>query len=150
MHRLVEQGQGAGYSRLIEIWLAMLVFYLDRFAEDDHFDTFAALADQYVFSLRISVGSLYRSAVENHFASNEVFEELLQCGSSNQALVLIERLSDKQAEALRKLDVAKVRKSLVIMRYINACKNQYPLDKLPHKNDLSSLAGLLHNKFLQG
>lgn len=35
LHRAVEQGQDAGYSRLIEIWLAMLVFYLDRFAEDD-------------------------------------------------------------------------------------------------------------------
>jgi hypothetical protein len=128
----------------------MLVFYLDRFAEDERFAAFAVLADQYVFSLRISAGSLRRSTVENHFSDRHVFADLLQCASSSQAVALIEKMSDKQAEVLRGMDVAKVRDSAVIRRYIDACKSHYPAEKRAHKDDRSSLAGVLHNEFFQG
>lgn len=149
LHRTVEQGQSAGYSRLIEIWLAMLVFYLDRFAEDERFATFAAQAEQYVFSLRISAGSLRRSTVENHFALQHVFADFLQCPSSLQALALIEKLSGKQAEVLLGLDAAKALKSPVIKRFVTECSRHCSADKRAHKDDRSSLAGVLHNIFFK-
>jgi hypothetical protein len=100
LHRSVEHGQSAGYSRLIEIWLALVVFYLDRFGNDESFKPFASLADQYVFSLRITEGTLRRSTVENHFHDHRLFDSLLQCPSSRQAMTLIKNLSNKQAEML--------------------------------------------------
>ena len=152
LHRAVEQGQDAGYSRLIEIWLAMLVFYLDRFAEDERFASFATLADQYVFSLRITEGSLRRSTVENHFADNEIFAELLQCPSSLQAVALIEKLSGKQAQALLKFEPAQVEKTKkrpVIRRYLKAFASTYAAGNSPHLNSHTSLATVLHAKFFK-
>lgn len=152
LHRAVEQGQDAGYSRLIEIWLAMLVFYLDRFAEDERFASFATLADQYVFSLRITEGSLRRSTVENHFATNEIFVDLLQCPSSLQAVALIEKLSGKQAQALLKFEPAQVEKTKkrpVIRRYLKAFASTYAAGNSPHLNSHTSLATVLHAKFFK-
>ena len=152
LHRAVEQGQDAGYSRLIEIWLAMLVFYLDRFAEDERFASFATLADQYVFSLRITEGSLRRSTVENHFAKNEIFADLLQCPSSLQAVALIEKLSGKQAQALLKFEPAQVEKTKkrpVIRRYLKAFVSTYAAGNSPHLNSHTSLATVLHAKFFK-
>lgn len=152
LHRAVEQRQDAGYSRLIEIWLAMLVFYLDRFAEDERFASFATLADQYVFSLRITEGSLRRSTVENHFADNEIFAELLQCPSSLQAVALIEKLSGKQAQALLKFEPAQVEKTKkrpVIRRYLKAFASTYAAGNSPHLNSHTSLATVLHAKFFK-
>ncbi|UVJ42067.1 DUF262 domain-containing protein [Pseudomonas sp. LS1212] len=152
LHRAVEQGQDAGYSRLIEIWLAMLVFYLDRFAEDERFASFATLADQYVFSLRITEGSLRRSTVENHFATNEIFVDLLQCPSSLQAVALIEKLSGKQAQALLKFEPAQVettKKRPVIRRYLKAFASTYAAGNSPHLNSHTSLATVLHAKFFK-
>jgi hypothetical protein len=102
LHRVLEQGQSAGYSRLIEIWLALVVFYLDRFGEDHHFNEFVCVADQYVFSLRISEGTLRRSTVENHFKDSHVFDVLLQCPSSFQALALINNQCNEQADVIQK------------------------------------------------
>jgi hypothetical protein len=153
LHRLVEQGQDAGYSRLIEIWLAMLMFYLDRFAEDEHFAAFAALADQSVFSLRISAGSLRRSTVEKHFQASEIFDALLQCPSSLHAMVLIEKMSNKQAQALEQFDAAEVikaKKRPVIHRYIKAFKSHYSAGKGAHAEHRSALATVLQNTFFQG
>ncbi|MQT96913.1 MULTISPECIES: DUF262 domain-containing protein [Pseudomonas] len=152
LHRAVEQGQDAGYSRLIEIWLAMLVFYLDRFAEDERFASFATLADQYVFSLRITEGSLRRSTVENHFATNEIFADLLQCPSSLQAVALIEKLSGTQAQALLKFEPAQVEKTKkrpVIRRYLKAFASTYAAGNSPHLNSHTSLATVLHAKFFK-
>lgn len=152
LHRAVEQGQDAGYSRLIEIWLAMLVFYLDRFAEDERFASFATLADQYVFSLRITEGSLRRRTVENHFATNEIFVDLLQCPSSLQAVALIEKLSGKQAQALLKFEPAQVettKKRPVIRRYLKAFASTYAAGNSPHLNSHTSLATVLHAKFFK-
>ena len=152
LHRAVEQGQDAGYSRLIEIWLAMLVFYLDRFAEDERFTSFATLADQYVFSLRITEGSLRRSTVENHFATNEIFADLLQCPSSLQAVALIEKLSGTQAQALLKFEPAQVEKTKkrpVIRRYLKAFASTYAAGNSPHLNSHTSLATVLHAKFFK-
>lgn len=152
LHRAVEQAQSAGYSRLIEIWLALLVFYLDRFAEDKHFSSFVTLADQYVFSLRISEGSLRRNTVENHFAANQVFADLLQCPSSLQAVALIENLSSQQAQALLKFEpaqVEKTKKSPVIRRYLKAFVSTYSADDRPHLNSHTSLATVLHAKFFK-
>lgn len=152
LHRMVEQGQSAGYSRLIEIWLAMLVFYLDRFAEDERFAAFAALADQYVFSLRISKDSLRRSTVENHFSDSEIFDALLQCPSSLQAVALIEKLSSQQAEVLLKFapaQVDNVKKSPVIRRYLKAFLSTYSADNRPHTNNHTSLATVLHARFFK-
>lgn len=152
LHRLVEQGQGAGYALLIEIWLAMLVFYLDRFAEDERFATFAALADQYVFSLRISEAPLFRSTVENHFSERHVFADLLQCPSSLQALALIKKLSGKQAQVLEKFGpekVIKTQKRPVIHRYIKTFKNHYSAGKSAHAEHRSALATVLYSTFFK-
>jgi hypothetical protein len=121
LHRSVEHGQSAGYSRLIEIWLALVVFYLDRFGEDEGFKHFVRLADQYVFSLRISEGTLRRSTVENHFHDKRLFDSLLQCPSSRQAMTLIKKLSNKQAEALQQNDetwFGNASKSNVVWQYM--------------------------------
>ncbi|VVO40669.1 DUF262 domain-containing protein [Pseudomonas fluorescens] len=152
LHRLVEQGQGAGYALLIEIWLAMLVFYLDRFAEDERFAAFAALADQYVFSLRISEAPLFRSTVENHFSERHVFADLLQCPSSLQALALIKKLSGKQAQVLEQFGpekVIKTQKRPVIHRYIKTFKNHYSAGKGAHAEHRSALATVLHSTFFK-
>jgi hypothetical protein len=152
LHRRVEQGQGAGYSRLIEIWLAMLVFYLDRFAADVHFSAFAALADQYVFSLRISAGSLRRSTVENHFKESEIFDALLQCASSMQAVALIEKLSEIQAKELLKLkpdQVVKTKQSKVIRRYLNVFFVAKSAGLALHASNRTSLAAALHANFFK-
>jgi hypothetical protein len=121
LHRKIEQGQDAGYSRLIEIWLALVVFYLDRFGEDERFKDFVRLADHYVFSLRISEGSLKRRTVEKHFHEQRLFDSLLQCPSSKQAITLIKNLSNKQAEAIQKKDetwFGNVSKSNVVWQYM--------------------------------
>ncbi|HEY8159120.1 MAG TPA: DUF262 domain-containing protein [Methylobacter sp.] len=121
LHRKVEQGQDAGYSRLIEIWLALVVFYLDRFGEDERFKDFVRLADHYVFSLRITEGSLQRRTVEKHFHDQRLFDFLLQCPSSKQAMTLIKNLSNKQADALQRKDEAwfdNVSKSNVVWQYM--------------------------------
>ncbi len=152
LHRLVEQGQGAGYALLIEIWLAMLVFYLDRFAEDERFAAFAALADQYVFSLRISEAPLFRSTVENHFSERHVFADLLQCPSSLQALALIKKLSGKQAQVLEQFGpekVIKTQKRPVIHRYIKTFKNHYSAGKGAHAEHRSALATVLYSTFFK-
>ena len=152
LHRLVEQGQGAGYALLIEIWLAMLVFYLDRFAEDERFAAFAALADQYVFSLRISEAPLFRSTVENHFSERHVFADLLQCPSSLQALALIKKLSGKQAQVLEQFGpekVIKTQKRPVIHRYIKTFKNHYSARKGAHAEHRSALATVLYSTFFK-
>jgi triphosphoribosyl-dephospho-CoA synthetase len=131
----------------------MLVFYLDRFAQDERFAVFAALADQYVFSLRISAGSLRRSTVENHFADRHVFADLLQCPSSLQAVALIEKLSAKQAQVLEQFDetdVKNAKKSPVIHRYINTFKSHYSAGKGAHAEHRSALATVLQNTFFQG
>ena len=152
LHRLVEQGQGAGYALLIEIWLAMLVFYLDRFAEDERFAAFAALADQYVFSLRISEAPLFRSTVENHFSERHVFADLLQCPSSLQALALIKKLSGKQAQVLEQFGpekVIKTQKRPVIHRYIKTFKKHYSASNGAHAEHRSALATVLHSTFFK-
>jgi hypothetical protein len=152
LHRAVEQGQSAGYSRLIEIWLAMLLFYLDRFADDERFDAFAALADQYVFSLRISAGSLRRSTVENHFKESEIFDALLQCASSMQAVALIEKLSEIQAKELLKFkpdQVVKTRQSKVIRRYLNVFFVAKSTGLALHSSNRTSLAAALHANFFK-
>lgn len=149
LHRMVEQGQSVGYSRLIEVWLAMLVFYLDRFAEDERFAAFAAMADQYVFSLRISEGLLRRSTVENHFASSNVFDDLLQCPSSLQAVALIEKLSSKQAQVLLELGAYKAKESGVIKRYLKVFLGTDSEGARLHANNRTSLAAVLHTQFFK-
>jgi hypothetical protein len=124
LHRILEQGQSAGYSRLIEIWLALVVFYLDRFGEDPCFNEFVCTTDQYVFSLRITEGTLRRSTVENHFLENHVFDTLLQCPSSLQVLEEIKHQCEMQADVVKEnsevlAEIVK-KKTGVIWRYLQS------------------------------
>ncbi|GAB6142429.1 hypothetical protein JCM14076_31590 [Methylosoma difficile] len=123
-HRVVEQGQSAGYSRLIEIWLALVVFYLDRFGEDVNFERFVGVSDQFVFSLRITADTLRRDSVEKHFTDHPVFEALLECPVSLHALAYIEEQCDRQAVVIDKkrgeLTGILKAKSGVIWRYLKA------------------------------
>lgn len=140
-HRTVEQGQSAGYSRLIEIWLALVVFYLDRFGEDANFERFVGVSDQFVFSLRITADTLRRDSVEKHFTDHPVFEALLECPASLQALAYIEEQCDRQAGVVDKnkgklSDILRG-KSGVIRRYLKAF---YIPDRVGHhKTSLSAV-----------
>ncbi|POZ49959.1 DUF262 domain-containing protein [Methylovulum psychrotolerans] len=128
-HRLLEQGQSAGYSRLIEIWSALVVFYLDCFGDDENFNAFVCISDQYVFSLRITADVLRRDLVEKHFKDHQVFGSLLECPTSLQALAYIKDQCDKQAKVIntKSTELSKIltRKSGVIWRYL---EQFYPAD----------------------
>lgn len=147
LHRKIEQGQDAGYSRLIEIWLALLVFYLDRFGDDENFKHFVLLADRYVFSLRITEGSLQRRTVEKHFHDQRLFDSLLQCPSSKQAVTLIKKLSNKQAEVLQRNDEAwfgNVCKSNVVWQYMRVFSIPESEGAKIHAANDTLLASVLH------
>lgn len=114
-HRVIEGGQGAGYSRLIDIWLSLIVFYADRFdicgdKEASDFERFVCLSDQYVFSLRITANVLRRSTIENHFTDNHLFSNLLQLPTSQKVIESIENLIKQQVDEVEKVK-ADIRKN---------------------------------------
>jgi hypothetical protein len=126
-HRNLELGQSAGYSRLIDIWLSLIIFYVDRFEITGEetaktFERFVMLADQYVFSLRITFESLKRNAIEKHFHDNQLFTKLLQLPTVDKVNELLMKLVDKQASEIEKIEVDDLQTSGVRWHYI---KNFY-------------------------
>jgi hypothetical protein len=124
-HRFIEGGQNAGYSRLIDIWLSLIVFYTDRFdiyghEETSDFERFVWLSDQYVFSLRITANVLRRSTIENHCSDNHLFSNLLQLPTPQKVIELIENLIKKQAIEVEKVheDIQRNGKKGVRWHYI--------------------------------
>jgi hypothetical protein len=123
LHRQLERMQSSGYSRLIEIWLSLVIFYVDRFGSDDSFCHYVALTEQYVFSLRITEAVLRRSTVENKIRDSKVFDQLLQCPTSAQAIAIIDIFCEKKADDIRVklkiLDTQLNKKSNVQWSYLN-------------------------------
>jgi hypothetical protein len=141
-HRSLESRQGLGYPRLIQSWQALVVFYVDRFGEDENFDYFVRLSDQYIFSLRILLHQVKRSSVEKKLLEADVFPQLLGLATSGEALALIIKLVEARGceqELANRLndDVVGVRKSYVDKFYWHedqSKENHHSLD-----NSLSRL-----------
>jgi hypothetical protein len=124
IHRNLEYRQGRGYPRLIQSWQALVIFYVDRFGEDDNFETFVRLSDQYIFSLRILLYQVKRTSIEKKLREEYVFERLLLLPTSSQAVDLMKGLIDARAghDDLRHRlnnDVKGVRKSYLKAFYWN-------------------------------
>jgi hypothetical protein len=123
LHRQLECRQSSGYSRLIEIWQSLVIFYVDRFGRDDRFDHYVAITEQYVFSLRITEAVLRRNTVENNIRDSKVFDQLLQCPTSTQAIAIIDALCEQKADDIRDnlniLDTQLKKKSRVQWRYVD-------------------------------
>jgi hypothetical protein len=131
LHRQLECRQSSGYSRLIEIWLSLVIFYVDRFGSDDSFCHYVALTEQYVFSLRITEAVLRRSTVENKIRDSKVFDQLLQCPTSAQAIALIDVLCEKKEDGMRvklnDLDTQLKKKSRVQWSYLECFYVEKPI-----------------------
>jgi hypothetical protein len=117
-HRHLECQQGLGYPRLIQTWQALIIFYVDRFGQDDNFAAFVRLSDQYIFSLRILLYQVKRASVEKKLLEAGVFSHLLQMATSCEAVAFIERLIElraKDKELVTRLsnDVKGVRKKYI-------------------------------------
>ncbi len=97
LHRGLEARQGLGYPRLIQVWQSLVIFYVDRFGQDKHLDTFVQLSDQYVFSLRIAMARLSRASVEKSLRSDELFLSFAQLATSSQAINLLQKLVEKRS-----------------------------------------------------
>jgi len=97
LHREQEYKQGRGYPRLIQSWQALVLFYVDRFGQDENFDDFVQLSDQYIFSLRILLIQVKRSSIEKKILEDGLFIRLLQLPTSKQAVEFIIQLIEARA-----------------------------------------------------
>ncbi|PKG83317.1 hypothetical protein CXF85_11350 [Colwellia sp. 75C3] len=147
-HRLQEHQQGRGYPRLIQAWQALILFYVDRFGENDDFPEFVQLSDQYIFSLRIILTQVKRSSIERKLLDDGVFANLLQLPTSKQVLALICRLVEARAldpklQKLTKEEIKGVRKKYIDSFYWQEDEeNVYP-------SSLSTMLLALQNEPLE-
>jgi len=147
-HRLQEHQQGRGYPRLIQAWQALILFYVDRFGENDDFPEFVQLSNQYIFSLRIILTQVKRSSIERKLLDDGVFASLLQLPTSTQVLSLICRLVETRAldpklQKLTKGEINGVRK-----KYINSFYWLEDADKI-YPSSLSIMLLALKNEPLE-
>jgi len=143
LHREQEYKQGRGYPRLIQSWQALVLFYVDRFGQDEHFDDFVQLSDQYIFSLRILLSQVRRSSIEKKLLEDNLFARLLQLPTSKQAveflILLIEaRAADPELHKRMQGDIKGVRKKYMESFYWNKTEK-----RISHQKQDNSLTRLL-------
>lgn len=143
LHREQEYKQGRGYPRLIQSWQALVLFYVDRFGQDENFNEFVQLSDQYIFSLRILLVQLRRASIENKLLGEALFARLLQLPTSKQTVDFILQLIDQSASELELLKQTKGEIKGVRKKYMDSFYWNKDEKMISHKKSPNRLSTLL-------
>ncbi|WP_025565531.1 DUF262 domain-containing protein [Psychromonas sp. SP041] len=143
MHRDQEYYQGRGYPRLIQAWQALILFYVDRYGQDNNFKKFVQLSDQYIFSFRVLLPQLRRSSIEKKLDDEKVFSRLLLLPTSKETIAYIERLINKSASELEAKKQTKDQIKGVRKRYLESFYWHQEDIAFSHKKSSNHLSVLL-------
>jgi hypothetical protein len=144
-HKELEYLQGIGYPRLVQVWQSLVIFYVDRFGCDQNFEDFVKLADQYVFSLQLSLQPLRRDSIEKFLHEEcRIFSRLLDFPVSIEALQYIKQLINEQAKNQKLItNITEVKKGSLISNYLKRFYSQNSKNNDGHCDRENSLSTLI-------